>query len=145
LRLEQQGLHRYEISNFSLGGFESRHNLKYWQLESYIGFGVDAHSFDGRMRWNNPDTLVEYLNVRRESPETIVTDPAEEHFFVGLRLIEGIEPTPAEWTRFAEPIERWTNAGMLERDGARLRLSVTGVLLSNEIFQEFVNAGSSAD
>jgi oxygen-independent coproporphyrinogen-3 oxidase len=142
-RLEQQGLHRYEISNFSLAGFESRHNLKYWQLEPYIGFGVDAHSFDGRTRWSNPDTLVEYLNGRRESVETTTTDPAEEHFFVGLRLMDGIEPTPTEWTRFAEPIERWTRAGMLERQGMRLRLSSAGVLLSNEIFQEFVNAGSS--
>jgi putative oxygen-independent coproporphyrinogen III oxidase len=141
-RLEQQGLRRYEISNFSLDGFQSHHNLKYWQLEPYTGFGVDAHSFDGRTRWGNPDTLAEYLDVRRESPQAIVTDQAEEHFFVGLRLMDGIQPTASEWTRFAEPIERWTRAGMLERDGARLRLSSAGVLVSNEIFQEFINAGS---
>ncbi len=144
-RLEEQGLHRYEISNFSLDGFESRHNLKYWRLEPYVGFGVDAHSFDGRTRWNNPDTLVEYLDVRRALPEPIMTDPSQEHFFVGLRMMKGIQPTSSEWTRFAKPIEHWTRAGLLERDGERLRLSAAGVLLSNEIFQEFVDAGSPAN
>jgi oxygen-independent coproporphyrinogen-3 oxidase len=141
-RLEQLGIRRYEISNFSLAGCESLHNLKYWHLEPYVGFGVDAHSFDGHRRWSNPDSLAEYLDDSKGIPEVITTDKGEEHFFVGLRLMQGIEPTPGEWTRFAEPIERWTKAGMLERDGTRLRLSVDGVLLSNEIFQEFVNAGS---
>ena len=72
---------------------------------------------------------------------SIPTDPGEEHFFVGLRLMHGIEPTASEWDRFAEPIGRWTRAGMLEQEGSRLRLSPQGVLLSNEIFREFVNAG----
>jgi oxygen-independent coproporphyrinogen III oxidase len=139
-RLAGQGLHRYEISNFAREGFKSHHNLKYWQLEPYIGFGVDAHSFDGQIRWSNSDTLGGYLDRRRQRPEAMPTDLAEEHFFVGLRLMAGIEPTETEWARFAEPIERWTKAGMLERDGARLRLSPEGVLLSNEIFQEFVSA-----
>ncbi len=139
-RLAQCGLDRYEISNFARPGFPSRHNLKYWQLEPYIGFGLDAHSFDGKTRWSNPDTLVEYLEKSLLETEATPTDPSEEHFFVGLRLSAGIEPTPAEWARFAEPIERWTDAGMLERSGERLRLSSAGVLLSNEIFQEFVSA-----
>jgi oxygen-independent coproporphyrinogen-3 oxidase len=142
-RLGQRRIRRYEISNFALEGYESRHNLKYWQLEPYVGFGVDAHSFDGTRRWSNPDSVAEYLVENRHIPEVTTTDQAEEHFFVGLRLMNGIEPTPGEWARFAEPIERWTKAGMLERDGARLRLSIVGVLLSNEIFQEFVNAGSA--
>ena len=52
---------RYEISNFARPGFEFRHNLKYWLLEPYLGFGLDAHSFDGARRWNNPDTIEAYL------------------------------------------------------------------------------------
>jgi oxygen-independent coproporphyrinogen III oxidase len=153
LRLAGMGLKRYEISNFARDGYRSRHNLKYWQLEPYIGFGLDAHSFNGRSRWSNPDTLDNYLRADTEpsrgtaphtpvarKPEALATpDPAEEHFFVGLRLMDGIEPSPAEWSRFAQPIEKWTQAGMLERDGSRLRLTDRGVLLSNEIFQEFVN------
>ncbi len=138
-RLAQLGLQRYEISNFAHKEFESRHNLKYWQLEPYIGFGLDAHSFDGARRWSNPDSLVKYLSSPPNQAEPTVADISEEHFFVGLRLMRGIEPTAAEWSRFAQPIERWIEAGMLERDGARLRLSSAGVLLSNEIFQEFVD------
>jgi oxygen-independent coproporphyrinogen-3 oxidase len=137
-RLAGLGLKRYEISNFARDGHRSRHNLKYWQLEPYIGFGLDAHSFDGRSRWSNPDTLEHYTS--ETEPGALATpDPSEEHFYVGLRLMDGIEPSPAEWSRFAQPIEKWTQAGMLERDGTRLRLTDRGVLLSNEIFQEFVN------
>ena len=135
-RLAAAGYERYEISNFAQPGFESRHNLKYWQLEPYIGFGLDAHSYDGGERWSNPDSLAEYL--KRVPQEKTATDRAEEHFFVGLRLMRGIEPTPAEWVRFAKSIEKWTATGLLERNGDRLRLSARGVLLSNEIFEEFV-------
>jgi oxygen-independent coproporphyrinogen III oxidase len=137
-RLETLGIHRYEISNFARDGWQSRHNLKYWQLEPYIGFGLDAHSFDGSRRWSNPDTLESYLH--RNDPQIAeLTDASEEHFFVGLRLSSGIEPTPDEWSRFAIPISKWTAAGMLEQQGARLRLSNRGVLLSNEVLQEFID------
>ncbi|HEY7211001.1 MAG TPA: radical SAM family heme chaperone HemW [Bryobacteraceae bacterium] len=135
-RLATADYERYEISNFAQPEFESRHNLKYWLLEPYIGFGLDAHSYDGGKRWSNPDSLTEYL--RSTPQEKRSTDRAEEHFFVGLRLMRGIEPTPSEWLRFAKPIEKWTATGLLERDGDRLRLSRRGVLLSNEIFEEFV-------
>ncbi len=137
-RLAATGIARYEISNFALPGFESRHNLKYWLLEPYLGFGLDAHSFDGARRWSNPDTIDEYLAPHANFLSA--TDAAEEHFFVGLRLTNGIEPTSAEWQRFAEPIDKWIDEGMLIRHGARLRLSDRGVLVSNEIFQEFLNA-----
>ncbi len=137
-RLARMGLPRYEISNFARIGFESQHNFKYWLLEPYVGFGLDAHSYNGKMRWSNPDTLPEYLAQR--APEFIASDFSEEHFFVGLRLMKGIEPTEAEGVRFAKSIQKWVGAGMLERDGPRLRLSAAGVLLSNEIFQEFINA-----
>jgi oxygen-independent coproporphyrinogen-3 oxidase len=67
------------------------------------------------------------------------TDSAEEHFFVGLRLDAGISPSAEEWDRFARPISKWLNAGMLKREDARLRLSEGGVLVSNEIFEDFLN------
>jgi oxygen-independent coproporphyrinogen-3 oxidase len=132
------GLPRYEISNFARPGLESAHNLKYWCLEYYAGFGLDAHSFDGYARWSTPDTLLGYMN-RDGSPERMYSDPVEEHFFVGLRLAAGIEPQPSERVRFAEPIRKWLSNGMLIEDGPRLRLSDRGVLLSNEILQEFIN------
>jgi len=139
-RLAQYGWRRYEISNFAREGFESRHNLKYWRLEPYLGFGLDAHSFDGTHRWSNTDSLESYLSNPLERAAHTASDPSEEHFFVGLRLTEGIEPTPGEWQRFAQPIERWLENGMLEKDGARLRLAPAAVLLSNEIFREFLSA-----
>jgi oxygen-independent coproporphyrinogen-3 oxidase len=143
-RLAAIGLHRYEISNFAAAGCESRHNLKYWRLEPYVGFGLDAHSFNGRERWSHPDTLPAYFEQQKhanvERCNVTTTDSSEEHFFVGLRLMSGIQPTGQEWSRFAEPIEKWLAAGMLERDGQRLRLAESGILLSNEIFQDFINA-----
>ncbi len=134
--LRRMSYHHYEISNYAHPGFESRHNLKYWLLEPYVGFGLDAHSFDGLHRYSNADTFSGYFNAER--PPQTISDPAEEHFFVGLRLLDGIEPTPAEWQRFAAPIEKWERIGMLERTGARLRLTAPAVLVSNEIFQEFL-------
>jgi oxygen-independent coproporphyrinogen-3 oxidase len=131
------GLRRYEISNFARPGWKSRHNLKYWRLEPYLGFGVDAHSFDGTKRWSNPDTLEAYLE--RRARETVLTDPEEEHFFVGLRQADGITPTCEEWQRFRLPIERGIRAGVLERDDRILRLTPRGFLVSNEICQEFLS------
>jgi oxygen-independent coproporphyrinogen III oxidase len=137
------GLRRYEISNFARPGYESRHNLKYWRLEPYLGFGVDAHSFDGSTRWSNPDNVEEYieciLSGRSAALDASPTDPQEEHFFVGLRQTDGIRPSPAEWLRFNGAIERGIRAGVLERDDSVLRLTSRGFLLSNEIFQEFIS------
>ena len=136
-RLARGGWERYEISNFARPGWQSRHNLKYWQLEPYIGFGLDAHSFDGQYRWSNPDTLNHYLHSRQR-PLKEKVNCLEERFFVGLRLMRGITPTPEERRRFAESIAKWTSVGMLEDQGGRLRLSPQGVLVSNEIFQDFI-------
>jgi oxygen-independent coproporphyrinogen III oxidase len=141
--LARMGIHRYEISNFARAGFESRHNLKYWRLEPYAGFGADAHSFDGAARGQNVESPTEYVE-RIESGQTarIDTTPAnaaEERFFVGLRLTHGIQPLAEEWLRFERPIARFLDEGLLARDGSRLRLTDRGVLFSNEVFAEFIS------
>ena len=64
---------------------------------------------------------------------------ASERFFVGLRLSQGVRPTAEEWERFAEPIHRFTAAGLTTTSGGVLRLTGRGVLLSNEVFQEFLD------
>jgi oxygen-independent coproporphyrinogen-3 oxidase len=142
-RLAAMGLARYEISNFARPGLESRHNLKYWLLEPYAGFGADAHSFDGAMRSQNVESVEEYVKrwEAGESPcaETSSAHGDEERFFVGLRLARGIEPTGDEWRRHEAPIRRFVHDGLLACDGNRLRLTNRGVLLSNEVFQEFLN------
>jgi oxygen-independent coproporphyrinogen III oxidase len=137
-RFAALGIARYEISNFARPGFESRHNLKYWNLEPYAGFGADAHSFDGRTRTQNPESVQDYID--RRMPESTPANAAEERFFVGLRLMRGIRPEPAEWARFRQPIRRFTDAGLLEAEDGVLRLTDRGVMLSNEIFQEFLAA-----
>jgi len=140
--LDRMGIPRYEISNFARPGFESLHNLKYWRLEPYMGFGADAHSFDGSLRYQNIESAAEYVDCwkRGQSPgmESTPANRAEERFFVGLRLAEGIRPRPDEWRRFEAPIQRFVDEGLLARDGERLRLTDRGVLLSNEVFAEFI-------
>jgi oxygen-independent coproporphyrinogen-3 oxidase len=140
--LGRMGIHRYEISNFARSGFESLHNLKYWRLEPYLGCGADAHSFDGRMRSQNVESAAEYVDCwkRGQSPRLASTpaNRAEERFFVGLRLTEGIRPQPEEWRKFEAPIQRFVDEGLLASDGERLRLTDRGVLLSNEVFAEFI-------
>jgi oxygen-independent coproporphyrinogen-3 oxidase len=142
-RLAALGVPRYEVSNFARPGFESRHNLKYWQLEPYDGFGLDAHSFDGATRTNNTDDLDTYLRTMEEQrrPERyqVRADTEEEHFFVGLRLAGGIEPSASEWVRFGGAIERSVDAGLMKNEGGRLRLTDRGILISNDVLQEFVN------
>jgi oxygen-independent coproporphyrinogen-3 oxidase len=142
--LSRMGIQRYEISNFAAPGAESIHNLKYWRREPYIGFGADAHSFDGTLRWQNVETAAAYVkqsrsgqNVRAESTEA---QADEERFFVGLRLTEGVETNPADWQRFGAAFERLIALGMMEQCGARVRLTPRGVMVSNEIFQEFIAA-----
>ena len=136
------GIARYEISNFARAGFESRHNLKYWRMEPYVGFGADAHSFDGTVRRQNAESAAEYVTQwQTEGTACVGTTPAkpgEERLFLGLRLIEGVRLTATEWKRLAEPLERFFDAGLLIRDGDVLRLTGRGVLLSNEVFQEFL-------
>jgi oxygen-independent coproporphyrinogen-3 oxidase len=140
--LSGMGIARYEISNFACQGAESRHNLKYWRREPYAGFGADAHSFDGELRWQNVETAREYVARFRagESARAEATQPdaGEEKFFVGLRLAEGVETNGEDWRRFGAALDRLIGLGMMEREGARLRLTARGVMLSNEVFQEFI-------
>jgi len=142
-RLRALGIERYEISNFARAGAESRHNLKYWELAPYVGFGADAHSFDGHWRWQNVEAAADYVE-RSERGEAVraeqtPADLAGERFFVGLRLLRGVAPTAEEWVRWAAAIARGEASGLLERAGERVRLTARGVLLSNEVFAEFLD------
>jgi oxygen-independent coproporphyrinogen III oxidase len=137
-RLNRAGLKRYEISNFARVGFESRHNLKYWRREPYLGFGADAHSFDGEWRWRNAESAAEYVN-QPGAIDRVAADATGERFFLGLRLEEGID---GDWSPFADAIRRFIGDGLLQFDGARLRLTDRGVLLSNEVFAEFVEVAA---
>lgn len=141
-RLHQAGIERYEISNFATPGLESIHNLKYWIREPYVGFGADAHSFDGAERHANTETAADYVaHWQRGQPVRIESTPAndqEERFFVGLRLLSGVETQAEDYEHYGTSIERLIEVGLLERSDSRIRLTSRGVLLSNEVFAEFL-------
>ena len=134
-RLRGLGIVRYEISNFARPGFESRHNLKYWHREPYLGFGADAHSFDAERRWQNPESASDYVAQGLETRAKTPADAASERFFLGLRLTEGIE---GPFDPFSDTIRQFIRDGLLEQSGARVRLTSRGVMVSNEVFQEFI-------
>ncbi len=140
--LETRGVRRYEISNFAVTGAESLHNLKYWRREPYIGFGSDAHSFDGMVRRQNVETAAEYVALHEAGGtariEESCPDAGEEKFFVGLRLAEGVNANEDDWRRYGPVFERFLAEGVLENTAGRLRLTPRGIMVSNEIFQEFI-------
>jgi putative oxygen-independent coproporphyrinogen III oxidase len=154
-RLTAAGLPRYELSNWARPGFESRHNLKYWQLVPVLGFGVSAHSFDGKRRTANTGMLAEYLKRTRAGESPVVTvDTSEENredllrrkegLMLGLRLAGGVPSFSFEEIRkslscdSAARMEDVFLAGLLEECAGRVRLTRKGVLLSNEVFSLLV-------
>ena len=145
-QLAELGYCQYEISNFALAGRDSRHNRKYWEGAPYLGFGLDAHSYDGAQRWANTASLEEYLaRVGRQELPVAERHPsderrcAEERMFLGLRLNEGVELSSADHYRYRREINELTQASLLEFDAGRLRLTPRGRLLSNEVFTAFIN------
>jgi oxygen-independent coproporphyrinogen-3 oxidase len=137
-RLRGLGLARYEISNFALSGHESLHNLKYWRRQPYLGFGADAHSFDGHFRWQNVEGVREYVEANGNARSQRVEAHPHESLWVGLRLSEGVELTALQERQFGGAIERFVRQGLMHRDGSVVRLTDRGVLLSNDVFAEFL-------
>lgn len=138
-KLAAEGIRRYEISNFARPGAESRHNLKYWRLEPYVGFGSDAHGFDGSVRPRNTDDPVRYVEaVEHGAPPCVEQSPASprERLWVGLRLAEGVAIPSAEFEALG--LERFAGAGLLVHEDGVARLTDRGVLLSNEVFQALI-------
>lgn len=152
-RTRAAGYEHYEISNFCLPGREARHNLKYWTNAPYYGFGSSAHSYDGeRTRWSNERDAARYVELietrgsaRVETNELSLRDAGAEALFLGLRLMRGVD-LKAHQVQFgrdvrreyAADLTRFREAELIELDGDLLRLTRTGVLLSNEVFAAFV-------
>jgi oxygen-independent coproporphyrinogen-3 oxidase len=155
-RLNAAGIEQYEISNFARPGFESRHNLKYWTRQPYLGFGVDAHSM-------LPTTI--YFQRTKAEAVRLETTPdfdryfesptwgsghvdrqlaIEESFFLGLRLNRGIDWEElcgrfrSDLAPYRSLVEHFLTQGLLEEHGRRIRLTGRGRLLSNEVFQKFI-------
>jgi oxygen-independent coproporphyrinogen III oxidase len=142
--LKAAGYQHYEISNWAKPGFASRHNLKYWEREPYLGFGAGAHSFWGGQRWANVHDAAEYVRAIEagrlpiEQRETVTEEMAlEEELFLGLRKLAGIDVPRIEKQYGVElngriaPLEE---AGLVERDGDTVRLAEGKLSVSNEVF-----------
>lgn len=138
-KLAEAGIARYEISNFARAGWESLHNLKYWKREPYVGFGSDAHSFDGGERWQNVEAAKDYVGLESPVAERSVPIALEERFFVGLRLSSGVVLEPGDRERYGAVIDQFLADGMLEPTDGGVRLTSRGIMVSNEIFQEFLS------
>lgn len=155
-RLEADGIKQYEISNFARAGSESRHNLKYWTRQPYLGFGVDAHSMlasgddsAAAVRFATADSLEKYV-AGASIEKTVVTRAValEERFFLGLRLNRGvglreIERTYGE-TGAHRIIQDLIAEELLQQEKDVIRLTTRGRLLSNEVFQRFLGTNAEA-
>lgn len=158
-RLSAAGISQYEISNFSRTGFESRHNLRYWLRRPYLGVGLDASSMlrerghfeSGGNGWVMRSTSGAELKGYLEGAtprETTWLSPARQHeeaWFLGLRLNAGVNAADLEREFGRERVEaametakRLVEDELLALDGATVRLTARGRLISNEVFQEFL-------
>jgi oxygen-independent coproporphyrinogen-3 oxidase len=146
--LSRMGYHHYEISNWARPGFESRHNLKYWRREPYLGFGAGAHSFSGTERWANAHDAATYADALHsgrlpvEQLEKVTAEQAlEEELFLGLRQLDGIDVSRIEReykVNLAGRFAPLASAGLVERDGDVLRLAPGRLSISNEVFVELL-------
>ncbi len=149
--LKAAGYRHYEISNFCKPGMESRHNVKYWRSNPYLGIGPSAHSLlNGRRRGRPADLAAWSAWVDgaaaggREPDDYTLHDPeaaAREALVLELRLVEGVDTSvfAARWgldplDRLRAEIEELEEAGLVRVDGPRLSLTEAGLLMSNEVF-----------
>ena len=142
------GYHHYEISNWAKPGLESRHNLKYWRREAYLGFGAGAHSFSGVQRWANAHDAASYVNAIQnnflpvEQLERLTPEAAlEEELFLGLRQLDGIDVSRIEKdyaVKLASRFDPLASSGLVEWKGSVVRLAPSRLSVSNEVFVELL-------
>lgn len=141
--LSKAGYQRYEISNFALPGYESRHNTHTWQRRPYYGFGAGAHSFQAseNIRWNNPECLTRYLHNPCLRENVIHLSPAEalsEQIILGLRLAAGIPYTPQMQQVYAAAVDQLVQQQLLSHQDNRLALTPKGTDLANQVMCAFM-------
>lgn len=158
--LELAGYHQYEISNYSLPGYECKHNIGYWTRVEYVGFGIGAASLVDETRWKNCTDIEKYIeayanNIKSEesicAKEDIekldVRSQMEEYMFLGLRLIDGVSVTSFKTMFGVDMFEvaeyrlhttRMLNEKLLMLDEDRLRLSSKGIDLANYVMGGYI-------
>jgi oxygen-independent coproporphyrinogen III oxidase len=146
--LQAAGYEQYEISNWAKPGFASKHNLKYWRREPYLGFGAGAHSFSGTQRWSNKHDAAVYVDAINsnkfavENVQALTPSQAlEEELFLGLRQLSGIDlgRIQAQYNIDLRPkIATLASAGLVEHQADTLRLAPSKLNISNEILVELL-------
>ncbi|MGN0183815.1 MAG: radical SAM family heme chaperone HemW [Aristaeellaceae bacterium] len=147
-RLAEHGLARYEISNFAVPGYESRHNLTYWQDGDYLGLGSAAHSLVENERFSNPPELERYLAGERMCERTLrsLRDHREEVLMLSTRTLRGLDL--ARWrAEFGEDFEstharqlnKLESYGLIEIEGGFLRLTPVGLELQDSVVLELMD------
>ncbi|MEW4284136.1 radical SAM family heme chaperone HemW [Priestia koreensis] len=150
--LAKSNFNQYEISNFAKSGYESRHNLTYWDNEEYYGIGAGAHGYVGGVRRSNVAPIKRYMDLVEEKgfaylDEHVVTvgEQLEEEMFLGLRKTKGVSKErfaekfgQSIQSVFGEAITEQAKLGLLTDEDGYVRLTTKGRFLGNEVFQAFL-------
>ena len=148
--LELNGYKHYEISNFAIDSYESKHNTNCWKQKSYIGFGIAAHSYMNGVRYSNTTDLKQYLIKSSKEIKTIhekqnKEDMQKEYMMLGLRMLDGVKISEFK-AKFGEnpiflfrkELEKLVNEELIEIDLDNIKLTNKGLDLANLVWEEFV-------
>ena len=149
--LREAGYEHYEISNFALPGYHSRHNSSYWDSTPYLGLGAAAHSYDGTVRRSNPCDINEYIGkisagtLACEQEEMMWWECYDERVMLGLRTARGVDAARLRedfgdeaWRHFTREAQRHIDAGHLKQEGSRYMLTSDGIMLSDSIIRDLM-------
>ena len=146
--LPSLGFEHYEISNFCVHGYESKHNLNYWNNEEYYGFGVAAHGYVNGIRYGNKTIIEDYINnpfEKNEERTESTKDKLEEEIFLGLRKMKGIDIKQINSKynidfekKYMNILKKYEDLSLLERTLAGYKLTPRGILVSNTILADFL-------
>lgn len=153
--LKSRGFEQYEISNYAREGKQSAHNLRYWERKDYLGLGLGAASMIRNMRMSNTRDWDKYMaycrdpgKIREEVEVLEESGQMEEFMFLGLRKTRGISKKEFRRTFgkdidlvYEKTLEKYLKNGMLQESGDRIFLSEEGILLSNQVFADFLFDG----
>lgn len=148
-RLEKAGYNKYEISNFAHKGYESRHNIRYWMSEEYLGFGVSAHSYFADRRFSNSRDIGAYIrgrDITEENRYIASSEKMTEYVMLRMRMTRGVEHGDFK-RRFGEDFEemyqkklgRYLKQGFVISDGDRTYFSDRGFFVSNYILSDILD------
>lgn len=151
-RFKDAGYNRYEISNYSIPGYESNHNLRYWNQSVYLGFGAGASSFFGGSRYRNENSIEKYISyldkgisIIAEKEDLDLLSLMKEYVMLALRKIEGLDVTNFKskykkdvYELFSEELNSLINDGLLEKEGNYIHLTQRGLEVANLVWEKFV-------